>query len=150
MENRISIGKAKSLAEFSELVQLFARVFEMENFENSSQFHLKEVFENNSFLPIVANLSGKIVGGATLYILPQYYSRKPLAYIYDLAVDLEYQGNGIGKALMTYSAAYAKQLGCEEMYLQAEGDDHKAIDFYRATKMFTEVQVIQFTHNIEL
>jgi aminoglycoside 3-N-acetyltransferase I len=148
MDNQIQIGKTDSLEDFKALIQLFERVFEEDNLEIPKANHLQKLLDNDAFLPIVAKHQGKVMGGATVHLLPQYYTSKPLAYLYDLAVDYEYQGYGIGKGITTYAAAYAKQLGCEEMYLQAESIDTDALAFYRATKMFTEMPVIQFTHKI--
>ena len=148
MDNQIQIGKTDSLEDFKALIQLFERVFEEDNKEIPKDNHLQKLLDNSAFLPIVSKHLGKVIGGATVHILPQYYTTKPLAYLYDLAVEFEYQGYGIGKGITTYASAYAKQLGCEEMYLQAESIDTDAIAFYKATKMFSEMSVIQFTHKI--
>jgi len=65
--------------------------------------------------------------------LRQYYSTSPLVYIYDLAVAPEYQRKGIGKMLITEIQSYCKDIGVEEVFVQADVADDYALDFYRST-----------------
>jgi ribosomal protein S18 acetylase RimI-like enzyme len=91
----------------------------------------------------VALLEEKVVGGLTAYTLQQYYSERPLVYIYDLAVLSHYQRQGIGKLLMEEITAFCKGIGMEEVFVQADQVDQHAIEFYQATGGIAE-QVVHF------
>lgn len=83
---------------FQELVSVFEIVFEMENFGKPKRTHLQKLLDKESFFAIIALHDNKVVAGLTVYVLDQYYSGKPLAYLYDLAVLTEFQRKGIGKS----------------------------------------------------
>ncbi len=118
---------------FTDLIYLFEHVFEMENFQIPSQKHLQSVLDNKDFFAIVAIKDNRVVGGLTVYILHQYYYEKPLAYIYDLAVSIQLQRQGIGKRLIDFTNTLCKEKGYEEVFVQAEKEDEHAVDFYRST-----------------
>src|SRR5688572_28261592 len=88
------------LNEFVDLVNLFEEVFEMKNFSIPDAKHLQNLLNRSDFNVFVALKNDIVVGGLTTYVLEQYYSEKPLAYIYDLAVDTNFQRHGIGKRLI--------------------------------------------------
>jgi ribosomal protein S18 acetylase RimI-like enzyme len=90
----------------------------------------------------------KVVGALTSYILDQYYSKQPLAYIFDLAVAKDEQRKGIGKALMENHSAYCRQIGVEEIMVQADEPDAHALEFYRATGGIPE-KVIHFNYPLK-
>lgn len=93
-------------------------------------------------------MNTKIVGGLSVYILEQYYSKKPLAYLYDLAVLKEFQRKGVGRKLMEFVTRYCRQKGIEEVFVQADKADEYAIEFYRSTKPTNEEQVVHFTYRL--
>lgn len=139
----------QDLGQFIELILLFEEVFEMENFQMPDRHYLQQVLEEKHFLAFVALSDGKVAGGLTAYILPQYYSRKPLAYIYDLAVKEEYQRQGIGKQLLSEITSYCKKAGVEEVFVQADEVDIHAVEFYQATGGTAE-KVIHFNYPLQL
>lgn len=118
---------------FVELIRLFEDVFTMENFRMPNETHLQQLLEKDSFFVFVAMLNDKIVGGLTSYTFMQYYSTLPLVYVFDLAVQTELQRKGIGKMLMSAITTYCKDLGVEEVFVQADEVDDYALDFYRST-----------------
>ncbi|MEX1014791.1 MAG: GNAT family N-acetyltransferase [Candidatus Paceibacterota bacterium] len=83
----------------------------------------------------------------TVYTLEQYYSEKPLAYVYDLAVSVEYQRKGIARQLMAAVVGHCQAAGYEEVFVQAEKVDQYALDFYRSTPITGEEKVRHFTYN---
>ncbi len=137
---------SQDVAEFQQLLSVFETVFEMENINRPDISHLQRLLANESFFSVVALSGNAVVGGLTGYILEQYHSVKPLAYIYDLAVLTAYQRKGIGKELMKYTHEYCRQKGYQAMFVQAEKIDDYAIDFYRLTNPTTEEQVVHFTY----
>ncbi|MFD2034665.1 GNAT family N-acetyltransferase [Belliella marina] len=140
----LSIIQPNNIEELNELITVFEIVFEMGNFERPSQEHLKNLLNKENFYAITAKTENKIVAGLTFYVIEQYYSEKPLAYIYDLAVLSQYQRKGIGKMLIDFTNNYCKKNGFEEVFVQADKIDDYAIDFYRTTKPTDEEQVVHF------
>lgn len=90
-------------------------------------------------------LEGKVIGGSTSYTLHQYYSKLPLVYIYDLAVKTKFQRQGIGKMLISGITNYCREIGIEEVFVQADEEDGYAIEFYHSTGATTE-KVVHFSY----
>ncbi len=145
MENVIIKAlKPNEVSEFTELIKLFEEVFQMKNFELPDKCHLDKILKGESFKVFVAEINDKIVGGATVFVLEQYYSTKPLAYIYDLAVKVEFQRRGIGRKVIEFINAFFLQKGFEEVFVQADEVDDYALDFYRSTHPTSEEKVRHF------
>ncbi|MGN6646639.1 MAG: GNAT family N-acetyltransferase [Cytophaga sp.] len=130
---------------FVELLDIFKEVFAMRNFKLPANKHLEELLQQDDFFVFVAVSEGKIVGGLTAYRLMQYYSEAPLVYIYDIAVLKRYQRKGIGKKLILGIKDYCREIGVEEIFVQADDEDEHALDFYRATGA-KESKVTHFTY----
>ena len=126
--------QSNDLPLFIELIRLFHVVFEMEDPTMLDEVHLKGVLAKNVFKVFVVLKGQEVVGGLTVYHIDQYYSVKPLAYIYDLAVMSKFQRQGIGQQLIQYVKEYYAEAGYEEVFVQAESDDEQAVNFYRKTK----------------
>jgi aminoglycoside 3-N-acetyltransferase I len=142
------ISKLQSLDELTELISVFEDVFEMMNFERPTETHLQSLLKKDTFFAVIARLDNKIIGGLTVYVLDQYYSEKPLAYIYDLAVLTEHQRKGVGRKLIAFTNDYCRNKGFEGAFVQGEKVDDYAIDFYRLTKPTTEEEVVHFYYNL--
>ncbi|MEO9871426.1 GNAT family N-acetyltransferase [Ekhidna sp.] len=141
--------KKDDLTSFKDLILLFVQVFEREDFSIPDSAHLEKLLKKDDFVVFCAQVDGKVVGGLTVYIQEQYYSTKPLAYIYDLAVEAQLQRQGIGKKLILAVNEYCQKHGFEEAYVPAEKEDHHAIDFYRSTKPTYEMDVIHFSYTLD-
>lgn len=102
------------------------------------------MLSNIDFLVFVAKQNHKIVGGLTVYVVHQYYSNKPQAYIYDLAVLEKYQRKGIGRNLIEAVKLYCKENDFEEAFVQAEKVDNYAVDFYRKTSPSSVKDAVHF------
>jgi aminoglycoside 3-N-acetyltransferase I len=133
----------QNLNQFVALIRVFEAVFEMEDFQMPDENHLQNLLSTDTFHVFVALVDKQVVGGLTAYTLEQYYSERPLVYIYDLAVQTHYQRQGIGKMLMTEVNQYCKEAGMEEIFVQADEVDGHAIEFYRSTGGIAE-KVIHF------
>lgn len=132
------------LAKFKELILVFEDVFEMENLKLPHENHLQRLLNKDTFFAVVAKINDKVIGGLTIYVLDQYYSEKPLAYIYDLAVLTTHQRKGVGNQLIKFTNNFCTQNGFEEVFVQADKVDDYAIDFYRSTQPTNEEQVVHF------
>ncbi|MEN7547561.1 GNAT family N-acetyltransferase [Rapidithrix thailandica] len=137
------------LDKFEALIKVFEEVFEMQNFSIPSRKHLQGVLEKDGFMVFVARWKGNVIGGLTAYKMDQYYSEKPLAYIFDLAVLRSFQRQGLGKQLIQAITEYCQENGFEEAYVQADKVDDHALDFYRSTPITTEEQVVHFSYTME-
>ena len=132
---------------FKELIRLFEDVFEMKNFKMPDENYLQKLLEEDSFFVFVAMIQDQVVGGLTSYTLQQYYSKSPLVYIYDLAVKTEFQRQGIGKMLISGLTNYCREIGIEEVFVQADEVDDFAIKFYHSTGATAE-KVVHFYYSL--
>lgn len=138
----------ENLTDFIDLVRLFEIVFEMKDFKMPDSKHLENLLSRSDFEVFVAKSSDKVVGGLTTYVLEQYYCKKPLAYIFDLAVETNLQRQGIGKKLVKVTNDYYKNKGFEEVFVQADRIDDYAVDFYRKTNPSKEEEVLHFYYKL--
>lgn len=133
------------LPEFIQLIKVFEDVFEMKGFVMPPQEHLQQLLSDEKFIVFVAlDEKNNVVAGLTAYTLVQYYSTKPLAYIFDLAVATHLQRKGIGKRLITGINKYCRDAGMEEVFVQADKVDEYALDFYRKNNPTDEEDVSHF------
>jgi len=139
----------EDLDSFFALIRVFEEVFEMQDFCMPPHEHLRKLLHDPDFIVYVAHAQQKVVGGLTAYTLQQYYSEKPLAYIYDLAVLKPYQRKGIGKALIQALNSYCRAEAYQEVFVQADEIDTYALDFYRSTHPSEEEHVRHFYYNLE-
>ncbi|MCW7474078.1 GNAT family N-acetyltransferase [Leptospira levettii] len=136
---------AYELKEFIELICVFADVFEMKEFQMPNESYLQSLLSRDDFFVFVTLIDGKVIAGLTAYLLRQYYSERPLVYIFDLAVQTKWQRKGIGNTLIRNINEYCRKEGMEEVFVQADVADEYALDFYRSTGGLPE-EVIHFTY----
>ncbi|TAE47751.1 MAG: GNAT family N-acetyltransferase [Bacteroidetes bacterium] len=148
METEIEIIGPNDVGKLEQLVSIFRDVFETEDDKRPDNTYLQKLLHKDNFLAVVARVNGQIVGGLTVYLLDLYYSEKPLAYLYDIAVLTAYQRKGIGKKLIAFTLEYCRNQGIEELFVQAEKADDHAISFYRMTQATREEQVIHFSYTL--
>ncbi len=144
----VSVAKLArgELSDFKRLIEIFAEVFEAEE-SISSDEQLSILLANPDFLVFVVKDGQRVLGGLTAYVLHGYFGTKPVAYIYDVGVSPEWQGQGMGKLLIAEIANYCKDSGFDGVYVEAENDDIDAVSFYRKTKYSSEMNVVQFTYS---
>lgn len=142
---KLSTGEVE---EFLRLIEIFNLVFENEGTIPSSDY-LQKLLSKEDFFVVVAMVENKVVGGLTVYTLHSYYEEKPNAFIYDVGVEPSFQGKGIGKLLIQELKSYCQKNGFSEAFVEAEGDDIDAIEFYRKTKPDSEMVAYQFTYTFD-
>lgn len=133
------------LSPFKELISVFQQVFEMPNTDLPKDNHLSRLLSDDGFLVLVALEGEKVVGGLTLYLLPQYYEEFPVGYIYDVGVLPEYQRKGVGRKLLEKALQHSGEKGCREIFVQADKEDTHALEFYRSCGASIESEVVHFT-----
>lgn len=139
---------SKDISHFEDLIILFKEVFEMKEFYKPKSEYLNGLLGNEGFHVFVALKEDSVIGGLTAYTLHQYYSEKPLAYIFDLAVVKQWQRKGIGNALIMQTKSYFQQNGYSEVFVQADRVDDYAVHFYRATAPTEEEDVLHFYYTL--
>jgi aminoglycoside 3-N-acetyltransferase I len=68
--------------------------------------------------------------------------------VYDLAIDKEFQRKGIGKQLIAAVNKHCREMGFEEVFVQADKVDEYALDFYRSTNTTEEEDVSHFYYTL--
>lgn len=135
------------LTEFKSLIEIFRVVFENDEPAASDEL-LEKLLSNSDFFVFVVLSNNEVVGGLTIYVLHRYFGTKPIAYIYDVGVSPEFQGQGLGKALIAEVCDFCKQNNFEDAYVEAECDDIDAVSFYRKTKFSSEMNAIHFNYDL--
>jgi aminoglycoside 3-N-acetyltransferase I len=139
---------AEDLSTFHLLIDLFNLVFEEENPTVGSEAGLLRLLNRNDFIVIVAIDENKVVGGLTAYELPMYYSDSSEIFLYDLAVQPEYQRMGVGKGLLQSLKKHCLEHGIKEFFVMAHEEDEHAIEFYHATGGKNE-KVVNFVYDTD-
>lgn len=149
MQVEVQILKPNDIDKLNELITVFQIVFEMEHFKRPSATYLQQLLDKETFFAVIAMIERKIVAGLTVYVLDQYYSQKPVAYIYDLAVLPECQRIGVGKKLIAFLNEYCRQKGFEEVFVQVDKGDVHALNFYRSIMPTSEERVVHFYYTLK-
>jgi aminoglycoside 3-N-acetyltransferase I len=132
-------------SEFRDLIEIFNDVFENDR-PTPDDSYLSFLLSNADFMVFIVKVENEVVGGVTIYVLHGCYSVKPTAYIYDVGITPRFQGQGLGKALISNVCGFCKANGFEDAYVEAESDDVDAVNFYRKTSFTKEIQAIHFTY----
>jgi aminoglycoside 3-N-acetyltransferase I len=147
MKTKIEKLTAQDVTAFQEMLILFDAVFEVERPERPSEIYLANLLHQSDFAVWVASIDNQVVGGLTMYILPQYRSIKRMGYLYDIAVKNDLQRKGIGQMLLSACRAWCAANQITELFLQAENEDEQAIRFYRKTGA-SELATTSFDYEI--
>ena len=131
-----------------ELIKVYEEVFEMEDFTLPEPQYLQSLLEKETVIFYVGVFDKKVVGGLTAHILPSTYFPSSEVYIYDLAVQTEFQRKGIGRQLINSLKEYCASLRLKEVFVQADLEDRHALDFYRATGGIAE-SVVHFSYELK-
>jgi predicted N-acetyltransferase YhbS len=96
----------------------------------------RRVFARISAVPgleLLVAEEGKVVGSVVLFIAPNLsHNGLPWALVENVIVDQKYRRQGIGKLLMDYAIARAKEAGCYRIGLSSDKTRREAHQFYRA------------------
>lgn len=114
-----------------ELFRLFADVFE-EEYQALTLPYLTRLLARADFWAMAAFAGDAIVGGITAHCLPMTRAEVSELFIYDLAVAVEHQRQGIGRALVAQLLEAAAAEGIGTAFVPADNEDTHALDFYRA------------------
>ena len=79
---------------------------------------------------LVAELDGKVVGVATLYIRHLLTVDAPLARLASMVVDETVRSQGVGELLVLAVEAIAREAGCDRMEITSNAKRTRAHAFY--------------------
>lgn len=94
--------------------------------------YLQRLLARPDFWAVAAFDGDEIVGGLTAYTLAMTRSETAELFIYDIAVRVDRQRQGIGRALMEGLLSMAEREGIKVTFVPAENEDTHALDFYHA------------------
>ncbi|WP_018141000.1 AAC(3)-I family aminoglycoside N-acetyltransferase [Thioalkalivibrio sp. ALJ7] len=115
------------------LLDLFADVFgEPDTYSGArpSDEYLKRLLARETFIALIAETEGQVVGGLVAYVLDKIEQARSEVYIYDLAVADDFRRRGIATALIRHTQAIAAELGAWVVFVQADRTDNAAIALY--------------------
>lgn len=82
----------------------------------------KEFFNDSRHHLVLAYFKGNIIGMASAfqYVHPD---KDPALFMNEVGVLKEFQNQGIGRTIVRYLYEYAKELGCEEVWVATESSN---------------------------
>ena len=134
----IRLAKESDLARMLELYDELSMVTtKAEQRSNTSRDDYRRVFAEISNNPkrelLVAEYEGEVVGTVALYIIPNLsHGATPYALVENLVVNHKYRRKGIGRKLMEYTVARAKQEGCHRIELCSSKTRRDAHRLYKS------------------
>ena len=101
-------------------------VFEIEKklLSETSIEKIEDTISSKTLSYFVLKNDGLVVGFFECLIVP------PEAELYDIAIDTNFQKRGLSKLLMEYLISYAKDCGCETIFLEVNSINKTAISLY--------------------
>lgn len=97
-------------------------------FDDPTTDHLYELFQKKGSVYNVAEVDGKIIGGAGIY--PTDGLPEDTCELVKMYLTSEARGQGIGRLLIEKCIAQAKQLGYKNIYLESMPELKKALSIY--------------------
>jgi GNAT superfamily N-acetyltransferase len=127
--------RTATIDDIENILQIYAEA--LDNGKVLSVEKAKVIFLQQQQYPdyqvFVAKLDNKIVGTFALLIMENMaHLGTPSAVIEDVGVLPEMQGKGIGKAMMVFALAKAKEKGCYKMSLSSNLRREQAHQFYES------------------
>jgi aminoglycoside 3-N-acetyltransferase I len=110
---------------------VMAQVFNEDSAPLGSPY-LKGLLRRGDFWASAALVGKEVVGGITGFCLPLTRLERRELFIYDIAVKVDWQRKGIGRALFVSLRQAAAAEGIEDGFVLADDGDTHALDFYRA------------------
>lgn len=141
---KLTIGDESS---FSKLVLLFNNEFESPDLNYVNDKNIRSLIAKPDFICFVAFIGDEVVGGLTGYELLMYDQEGSSMYLYDLAVDKNYQRRGIGSNLVGELMEYCRSKDIKDIFVQADVEDQHAVEFYNKIGG-DDSETVQFTFHL--
>lgn len=128
-DNPMVIKRLETIGELQQLVTVFTLAFE--STYDTSEEYLVSVLKNSSSVVLGVFEEARIIGGVVAFVMTPIHGTREL-YIYDIAVEPEFQRQGIGKQIMEALKQEARVRDVGTIFVEAESEDAGAVKFYRA------------------
>ncbi len=141
----VRVLSAEDVALARSMLNLFGREFDDEATYGTRQpedRYLQRLLGSDSFVAIVAQEGGRVIGGLAGYVLPKFEQARSEFYIYDLAVDSAHRRRGVATAMIERLKRLAVTRGIYVIFVQADHGDDPAIALY--TKLGVREDVLHF------
>lgn len=103
----------------------------IEGIRNDLMRHLDEQ-PANSFLFVAEDDDGEPVGFIHLQKTQDYFNGRPNCHISDIAVDEDYEGRGVGRALLDHAETWAREHRCQLITLAVFPGNERARAIYES------------------
>lgn len=121
-------------ADMDSLLQLLEQLFTIEQdftFNPGKQKRgIELLLQSDSAYLVVAELSGEVVGMATLQILISTAEGGRAGLVEDVVVSADHRGKGIGQSLLSHLTEWAEKNNLMRLQLLADKDNQAALEFY--------------------
>jgi ribosomal protein S18 acetylase RimI-like enzyme len=95
--------------------------------------------QNQFLFSVVDNADGKVIG---MVWFASKQAPKPHAFIYDISLNADNRGKGLGKQLMKLTEAEVQRLGLKSIGLHVFGHNTTAISLYEKTGFRTTNRIM--------
>lgn len=116
---------------FHQMVATMAAVFE-ERCDPFDRSFAARLLARPDFWAVAVIEVDSVTAGVTAYALPMTRADETELFIYDVAVRVDRQRQGVGRALLNELHRLAATAEIRLSFVPAEDEDTHAIDFYRA------------------
>jgi ribosomal protein S18 acetylase RimI-like enzyme len=116
-----------------DLLDVFGSAYEDPAHYQSAQptdEYLERLLARDTFVALVAQQDGAVIGGAAAYLLPKFERARHELYLYDIAVVEAHRRRGVATALITALGSVAHERGADVLYVQADIEDAPAVALY--------------------
>jgi ribosomal protein S18 acetylase RimI-like enzyme len=111
------------------IISVFKTVYLQD--EDWARQAIEQLLDLENYTIIVAELNGTTVGLIDYYVLPSIWEKWNEATINYLFVHKDYQGRGIGAALLKEVVKQTDKMGIGELHVGTEKDNTRALRLYK-------------------
>lgn len=125
-------ARQQDLEQLVELLRLLFSVEEDFNIDFGKQYQgLALMLNNDRGQVLAAEVDGRVVGMVTGQLVVSTAEGGPSVLVEDMVVASGQRGRGVGRALLTALAHWARQQGATRMQLLADVNNQPALGYYR-------------------
>lgn len=93
---------------------------------------IKEWNESNNSCIFIAEKEGKMTGICCVNLYGFESDKGIVLWIREVAVDPQYQGQGIGRSLLTYAIKWGRESGAKRSFLACDVENYRGIKLYES------------------
>lgn len=121
------ISDADGIAQLARLNSLFNGVC-----DSGDQIAARLANPRRVETPVLAEIDSRIIGFASLRIVPCIFFADPYAELTELYVEEGFRRQGVGRALVAHAEALAREAGARSMLILTDFYNHPAQSLYRS------------------